>query len=79
MACGKEVLVNNTKESLECDLQTKLQEYLVKYPGEEKRLASFLRVSTPTIKRWSEGRNLPHLLLIPSAITAIQRLMTKPR
>jgi hypothetical protein len=37
-------------------------------------LASLMRVSIPTIRRWSEGKNLPHAALRPALQKALSTL-----
>lgn len=50
------------------ELRELINKHLKAHPGNEKQLAEMLQVSVQTIKRWTEGRNLPHLVMARAII-----------
>lgn len=63
---------------IQLELQQRLQDYLVRNPGEESNLSETLAVSIPTIKRWKEGKNLPHPVIAEKIVTFFQEEPINP-
>ena len=60
------------------ELQGLLKKYLETHPNTEQELAEMIQVSIPTIKRWVEGRNLPHLVMARAIIIFLnEKLQTE--
>src|SRR3989344_7293608 len=55
-------------------LKNLLNDYLSKNPGKERELADKFLVSLSTLKRWMEGKNLPHELMAKQIIEYLKIL-----
>jgi len=58
------------------ELTTLLNRLLDRHPQYIGELADELRVSKPTIKRWVNGRNLPHPKITEPIIKRLEELLT---
>jgi hypothetical protein len=61
-------------EDIQQEVQRRVNDYLTAHPGKEVNLADTLNVSVPTVRRWKEGKNLPHARMANSVVNYLKGL-----
>lgn len=62
-------------EVVDNELVILINRFLDLFPGYIDELANDLTISKSTIRRWSEGRNLPHTIIAESVIKYLKKLL----
>jgi len=62
-------------KTIQSELQNLLNDYLSKNPDNKQKLFNELLISLPTLKRWSEGKNLPHDAMAKPIIEYLKKLL----
>jgi len=58
------------------ELSELLQKFLAKHPGTEDELCRDLKISRPTLVRWTEGKSAPHPIGRPSVIQYLNKKLS---
>ncbi len=66
-------------DTIQAELQNLLELFLASEPHNWEALADEFRVSLLTLKRWSEGKNLPHPIMARPVVARLKELLWEPQ